>query len=240
MGKLKPLIVKSMKYTEIYPLFLLGFLGTGHCLGMCGPLVFAFPGRTGRISAHWAYHMGRLTTYTAVGAILAAAASAARGLAGMTNQEALHMVSAVQTGISLLAAGFMFFFALQRLGIIAEPSWMAAISPARLPGRQHIFRSGKKSYPLINMYVTGITLGFIPCGLSYAAFTRALAADGIFSGGAMLLAFGMGTLPGLMFLGSGIAVIVRRYGRVSEILSGLLMIAMAAMLAADAFGAIMP
>ncbi|WP_083456754.1 sulfite exporter TauE/SafE family protein [Desulfosarcina cetonica] len=33
-------------------LFMLGLLGTGHCIGMCGPLVVALPGQTGRLSAH--------------------------------------------------------------------------------------------------------------------------------------------------------------------------------------------
>ena len=57
---------------ELTPLFLLGFLGSGHCIGMCGPLVVAFPGQSGRFSAHLCYHGGRLLTYVVIGAVMGA------------------------------------------------------------------------------------------------------------------------------------------------------------------------
>jgi sulfite exporter TauE/SafE len=38
-------------------MFMLGLLGTGHCVGMCGPLIFAFPGRAGRFMSHAWYHL---------------------------------------------------------------------------------------------------------------------------------------------------------------------------------------
>ena len=40
-------------------------------------------------------------------------------------------------------------------------------------------------------------------------------------------AFGLGTAPGLLLLGTGLATVVRRYRRASDLLSGLLMIYMA-------------
>ena len=52
-----------MEATSFVALFFLGLSGTGHCIGMCGPLVFAFPGKTGHVSAHLCYHAGRLCTF---------------------------------------------------------------------------------------------------------------------------------------------------------------------------------
>jgi len=59
-----------MEKVDLLGMFMLGLLGTGHCVGMCGPLVFAFPGRSGRFMSHVWYHLGRVTTYVAVGAVL--------------------------------------------------------------------------------------------------------------------------------------------------------------------------
>ena len=54
------------------------------------------------------------------------------------------------------------------------------------------------------------------------------------TGAALVFSFGIGTLPGLLVLGTGGAGIIRRYRVQSEILAGLLMIAMAARLAVGA------
>ncbi|MDZ7581006.1 MAG: sulfite exporter TauE/SafE family protein [Deltaproteobacteria bacterium] len=76
------------------------------------------------------------------------------------------------------------------------------------------------------MLFTGLLMGFLPCGLSFAAFSRALAAGGILNGFLLLAAFGIGTLPGLLLIGTGATALARRYQPQSDIIAGLLMIAM--------------
>ena len=88
------------------------------------------------------------------------------------------------------------------------------------------------------LFFLGLMMGLLPCGLSFAAFARALACGSPLVGGALVFSLGLGTVPGLFVLGTGFAGLVRRYRAQSEILSGLLMIAMAALLSADAIGAI--
>ena len=73
-------------------------------------------------------------------------------------------------------------------------------------------------------------MGTLPCGLSYAAFARALAGAGILPGAGMALIFGIGTLPGLLAVGIGAAVFFHRYRRVADILAGLIMLGMAAVM----------
>jgi sulfite exporter TauE/SafE len=85
----------------------------------------------------------------------------------------------------------------------------------------------------------GLLLGFLPCGLSYGAFAQALGTGSAAAGAFLVLAFAAGTVPGLLLLGTGVSAVVRRYRRPSDIIAGVLMLYMAAMLvrkALNAFG----
>jgi sulfite exporter TauE/SafE len=226
-----------MPHADLYALFLLGILGTGHCVGMCGPLVFAFPARSGRMSAHLFYHLGRIGTYTAVGGTMGAVGLGLSQLAGRSGLDPLAWIARLQVGFSLLAAGFLLVFGLARLEIIREPAWMSLAAPDKIPGFGRILRSAGGGRSAGGMLVLGMALGFLPCGLSFAAFARALPAGGLLPGALMTLAFGLGTLPGLLLLGTGASGLARRYRRHSDILSGMVMIAMAASLGADVFQA---
>lgn len=226
-----------METADMVPMFLLGILGTGHCLGMCGPLVVAFPMRVGGLTAHLLYHTGRLTTYTAVGLAMGGLGAGLSRLALLGGADPLVWIVRVQVGFSLAAALFLFHFGLTRLGLVREPEWMALATPTRIPGYRRIVGAlgGRRSRTA--MVLLGLMLGFLPCGLSFAAFSRALASGSPASGAVMLISFGIGTLPGLLALGTVGAGIVRRYRRQSDVLAGMLMIGMAAALTADAIEA---
>jgi sulfite exporter TauE/SafE len=227
-----------MSEVDHLTMFLLGLFGTGHCLGMCGPLIFALPGQTGRFCAHLCYHAGRIFTYTAVGGILGGVGASLASLAGGFPNGHLSRVANIQVGFSILAAVFLFGFGLARLGLLPEPTWLAVASPHKFPGWRRLL---KKNTPHAGggvYFALGLMLGLLPCGLSFAAFARALAAGGFLQGAALVAAFALGTLPGLLLLGTGISRFVARYRRLTDLLSGLLMILMAVTLAADALAAI--
>ncbi len=214
---------------------LLGLLGAGHCLGMCGPLVFAFPGRTGRLLPHLWYHLGRAGTYTLVGGVMGGIGSALSGLGG---NSALERLTAVQVGLSCTAAVFMLVFGLIRLGLLSEPHWLSALSPERIPGFGRVLGRALRANGAPAFFALGLMLGLLPCGLSYAAFTRCLAAGGIVDGALLSAAFAAGTMPGLLLLGTGLSALVRRFRRPSELLSGALMLLMALDLGYDALAAL--
>jgi sulfite exporter TauE/SafE len=211
-------------------LFMLGLLGTGHCIGMCGPLVVALPGQTGRFSAHLAYHAGRLITYGLIGALMGAAGGGLIGLAATVGGDPLVWIARVQMGISLLAGLFLLFFGLSRLGFVAEPRWLAIALPNRMPGWQRLMSRAADQRSDLDLFLMGLFLGGLPCGLSYAAFAKALSGAQLLSGGAAALIFGMGTLPGLLAVGAGAAVFLNRFRQQADILAGLIMIGMAATL----------
>jgi hypothetical protein len=228
-----------MSHLDFTSMFFLGLTGTGHCLGMCGPLVLAFPAMTGRFSSHLFYHLGRVATYVAVGIVMGALGAGLSLLAEKGGGEPLVWVVRVQVGLSVIAAGFLSGFGLSRLGILREPGWMSLSSPSGMPGFRRIMDSVTRRKDHTSMLLLGMMLGFLPCGLSFAAFARALAAGGAFEGGMMAVAFAAGTLPGLFLLGTGVSRVAGRYRRTSDILSGLIMIGMAASLLADGFMALL-
>jgi hypothetical protein len=227
-----------MSVSNLSVMFFLGLFGTGHCLGMCGPLVVAFPGRTGSIGAHLGYHMGRIMTYAVCGAMLGGLGNGIALVASKTGADYLLWTAQIQILFSLLAAGFLLIFGLSRIGLVREPRWMAIASPSRIPGFNRILVSATRDGSFTGMMSLGMIMGFLPCGLSFGAFSRALPSGGLCQGGAMLLAFGLGTLPGLLLIGLGAAGLARKYRRHSDIVSGVLMIGMSASLAVSGLQAI--
>ena len=213
-------------------MFLLGLLGTGHCVGMCGPLVVAFPARSGNFTSHLCYHCGRIITYALIGALVGSLGAGLERLAG-GGTDHLLWVARLQVGFSLVAAVFLLLFGLSRLDILGEPAWIAKASPAEIPGYNRLIRTvlGKDNHG--TMFLLGLMMGLLPCGLSFAAFARALPFAAPLTGGGLLLAFGVGTVPGLLLVGTGAAQFFRRFRRISDILSGLLMIGMGVSLLAD-------
>jgi len=215
-------------------MFMLGLLGTGHCIGMCGPLVVAIPTRYGRVLPHLLYNLGRITTYTAVGAVMGLIGGGFGAFSDGDTQSYLSTVAMVQVGFSVVAALFLLWLGLARIGFIAEPRWMAIPSPSKIPGFAVVRRDITVHKKIASAWLFGLLLGFLPCGLSYAAFARALAAPGALDGALMVFAFGLGTLPGLLAVGTGASGFFRRHRRLSDILSGMLMLGMAAALLSDA------
>ena len=221
-----------MEEFDLGSMFLLGLLGTGHCVGMCGPLVLAIPASSGRVVPHLLYHLGRVCTYVAVGAVVAALGAGLLGAAG--GEADLARVVRIQVALSLIAAVLLLALALARLGVIREPAWMSLASPRHLPGfgrvAASLFERGGP-WPTLGF---GLMMGLLPCGLSYAAFARVVPAGSAVDGALLVLAFGAGTVPGLLVLGTAGSALARRWRSLSDLLAGLLLVAMALDMGLDA------
>jgi sulfite exporter TauE/SafE len=218
----------------IAALFAAGLVGgVSHCAGMCGPFVLSQVGarleavpaaRMGEFhrvtgAALIGYHLGRATTYVALGV---AAAFAVGGLAALAG---LRWLSA-----ALLAAAALFFagYAMQRLA----PALARRLAPARgsADGWWSVAVAGA-ARPLFARpvgwrgYVLGVALGFIPCGLLYGAIAAAAAAGDPVSGAVGMAAFALGTVPSLVAVGliGGLAA-MRWRGFVTQVATGLLVV----------------
>ncbi len=187
-------------------LFLTGLIGgVSHCTGMCGPFVLSqVAARLEAVPAagmsEWhrlsgaalvPYHLGRATTYAALGAVAAAAAGLLAGSGGGFR----HLAA----GLLALAALFLLGMAVPRLrslwtGDTAGEGWWS-----RTVGRwaRPLFTDPTG----IRGWLLGVALGFIPCGLLYAALAAAAAAGDPLAGAFGMLAFAAGTAPVLVAVG---------------------------------------
>lgn len=208
---------------DLLSMLVLGLLGTGHCVGMCGPLVVAFPVRIGVFSAQLWYHLGRVVTYTLVGVAMGT-------LGGALGR--LDVLAHLQVAMGAVAAVFLLTLGLARIGLIREPALLRAQGKVTLTGSGLVRRLLGGRRP-VSMLPLGLVLGLLPCGLSYAAFARALPAGGPLEGGMLLAAFGLGTLPGLLVVGTAASRLMTKYRALSDVLAGVLMVAMAVDLGAD-------
>jgi sulfite exporter TauE/SafE len=221
-----------------FSMFMLGILGTGHCLGMCGPLVIAFPARSGRFASHLYYHLGRILTYVLIGSVMGGIGAGLVEIAAATGGNYPVWIARIQMGVSFTAAVFLLIFGLARLGIMSEPGWMAMASPDKIPGYRKLLKLAFSKKRPAEMLLLGMMMGFLPCGLSFAAFTRALPSGSPITGAALVFVFALGTVPGLLLLGAGASGFARRYQSQSDIFAGLLMVYMAAELAVKALSTI--
>lgn len=198
----------------------LGLLGSLHCVQMCGPIVLACsvmmetrsPAR--RWLAQGAYNLGRIATYGALGAVAGAVGS---GLNLVGRLGGMRNPAAMVAGALLVLAGAL---ALAGRRLDFGRRWTV---PASI-GRR--VRSGS----LGSRVVMGLVLGFLPCGLVYAALLKALEAAGPAAGAATMAAFGTGTAAPLLAIGGFSATIGRRFGRHAGLVSALAVIATGALL----------
>lgn len=188
----------------------LGFLGSfGHCVGMCGPLTVAFSLSQQQsttkfwrqLSFHGLLNLGRIISYTLVGAVIGALGSAL--LAG---GQLAGIGSSLRQGVTILTGLMLIWFGLvqiqpnflPRLPILhplTQGSWHHRLSGAmdKLSRQTHWWT------PLL----LGSVWGLIPCGFLYAAQIKAAQTGNLWLGAATMLAFGLGTMP--MMLGVGVS-----------------------------------
>lgn len=181
--------------------FLVGLLGSVHCLGMCGGIVGALtlglPEATRRST--WsllpylvAYNAGRIATYAVLGGLLGWAAGA------MPFGDARFLGKWI-SGLFMIA-----------LGLYLAGWWPGLVALERLGGTvwRHIEPFGRRLLPVrhpAQAAGVGLVWGWLPCGMVYAALAFALTAGSAGGSAARMAAFGLGTLPMMLAVGGAAA-----------------------------------
>ena len=144
------------------------------------------------------YHVGRIASYCIIGAIVGFTGSIAAKNIGMPI-AGLRLISAVFLILLGLYIGQWLLW-LNRIEALGKGLW-GYLSPLA----KHVIPvdSTKKSFGL------GALWGWLPCGLVYSTLTWALASGSSYTGAAIMLAFGLGTLPALLTISLGISSIKR-------------------------------
>lgn len=191
--------------------FLFGLLGSlSHCIAMCGGIVAAVQQRDAGRFGVVLYHTGRLTTYTLLGAAV--------GLAGTLVNFAGDLTPWLRGGAAVVAGLVMVVTGLSMLGA-------GAYLPERVLPVRWVSNAGAKLMSRRGLGATwllGVVFGFLPCGLIYTAASYALAAADPLQGAALMLAFGLGTVPALA-TASLLIRRLRRYGNAFRYAAGALL-----------------
>jgi sulfite exporter TauE/SafE len=178
--------------------FLGGLAGGLHCAGMCGGIVrvlCAGPqagGPAPRLSHLLAYNGGRIASYCVAGALAGAV-----GEAGLLTRAAPMLQP------------LMYFLA--SLMLVALGAYLTGLAPvvARIEGAGAWL--WRRLQPLTGRLLPvtsvaratglGALWGWLPCGMVYAVLLTALALGSAWQGAALMLAFGLGTLPNMLGIG---------------------------------------
>lgn len=174
---------------------LAGLLGGVHCVGMCGGIVAAFSfradGTQPPFRLHLAYNLGRISSYTIFGALAGALGASLKLATFLPAQTVLYVLAqVVMILLGLYLAG------LNRWVLVFERAGGALWRVV-----QPLFRRLLPVRSLPQALLAGMAWGWLPCGLVYSVLMSALAAGSATSGAALMLAFGLGTLPNLLGMG---------------------------------------
>ncbi|AJQ94598.1 sulfite exporter TauE/SafE family protein [Gynuella sunshinyii] len=195
---------------QLLPAFLLGLLGAGHCVAMCGGIATALGlNAPGHLGYSLLYQVGRISSYMVIGLIFALFAS-------LIPQSFIFY-------LRLLAALLLLGMALYLSGV-----WNALAGVERL-GKvlwsliQPLATKIKRPNSMIMAFVAGVIWGWLPCGMIYSALGLASLSANPLYGALTMLAFGLGTFPamaGLTIFSQSVIKLISH--RITRIFSALL------------------
>lgn len=186
-----------MEAVDILSIITIAFLGSfGHCIGMCGGIVIAYSStkvddgwtRAKQSFSHITYSIGRVTTYTLLGAIFGFIG----GVASFNNIA--NGTLTIIAGVVMILAGLSLMGKLKFLTLlehsISKNSWY-----------QKSFKSLINDNSIFSFFVLGMLNGLLPCGLVYFFAVTAASTGSALYGAMVMLIFGLSTIPALFSLG---------------------------------------
>ena len=176
--------------------FATGLLGSVHCIGMCGGIVGTLSMGITK-SKHplpflLLYNIGRLSSYVLAGLLVASLGAASSDVFNQDTQQ----IGAWLSGIFMIVLGLYI------------AGWWQLLSVLEKAGTyvwRYIQPFGNKLLPVTSYpqsFMLGALWGWLPCGMVYAMLVFALSSQDTLQGGLIMLAFGLGTLPTLLLLGT--------------------------------------
>ncbi len=189
-------VSQNMSYGLIFVLGLIA--ATSTCLAVTGGLLIAISARYSEahpnltraqtFKPHIYFNIGRVLSYTLFGALL--------GFIG-----SLFVFSSQISGIiTIVVSVFMIFLGLQMLHLIPGLNRLQIKVPKFIAHR--IYEKGSQEYKPTAPVLLGVLTFFLPCGFTQALQLYVLTTGSPIVGGLTMLAFSLGTLPGLLSLGA--------------------------------------
>lgn len=186
---------------DVIAAFAVGFMGSLHCIGMCGGISFALstaiaPDQSRHPVRQFFYQLlfssGRIVSYACAGALV--------GWLGANLHDQFNPQG--PSYLRLLAGTMMIL-----LGLYISGWWRILNQLERMGAKlwKRIAPLTRRFIPVTNpakALCLGWFWGWLPCGLVYSALTWALGAGNATNGALMMIYFGLGTLPAMIAVGS--------------------------------------
>jgi sulfite exporter TauE/SafE len=166
--------------------FAQGFLGSFHCLGMCGPFLGLIQSRSNSgVLTAILYSVSKSLSYAWIGFLL--------GGIGWTANRFLYSDFAFYLGLGIvfLIGLTTIFPRVSKISLSHAPQWLIGLSA------RFFNRTQKPVYLALGM---GAISGLLPCGLLYPAYGLSFLGGGPWEASLIMVAFGMGTAPALFTL----------------------------------------
>ena len=182
--------------------FIMGCIGSVHCIGMCGPLALSLPvvtnDHTSRFISTLLYNAGRAVTYSILGAVF--------GIIGMS-----FAFFGYQQWLSILLGALILIFILlpRQFHFSKRTDPLFRFFERLRTSLGNLFN--KKNYH--SVFFIGLLNGLLPCGLVYMAIAGAISTGSMAKSSLFMAAFGLGTFPvmwSIAFFGTFINMNIRR------------------------------
>lgn len=184
---------------DLLSAFLIGLLGSGHCIGMCGGIsgvlssAIKEKSNKHKFMLIFSYNFGRIFIYGFIGFLVAYSGSIANHRLGISLLY-LQFISAIFIILLGLYIG-QWFSGLKYIESLGKGIWKL-LSPLT----KHLIPVNNSLKALL----LGALWGWLPCGLVYSTLTWALAVADPLRGASIMLFFGLGTLPALISIAWGV------------------------------------
>lgn len=195
--------------------FILGFLGSLHCVGMCGPIAFVLPlhrnNPSKKFTQLFIYHFGRLLSYATLGLLF--------GIIGKG-----FFISGLQQNLSIAIGILMIIMMLIPYKYFQKYNFSKPVFKLISKVKSALgARLKNKSYS--SLFSIGILNGFLPCGLIYMALFGAIAMGSPEKSSMYMLLFGLGTVPLMSvaaYIGNFLSTIIKK--RIQQLIPVLVVI----------------
>jgi sulfite exporter TauE/SafE len=166
---------------------LMGLAGGPHCIAMCGAACAGIGKAAGerKTSALWTFQLGRLASYSALGAV---AAASMQGLGWLTTQTAVMRPVWTFFHVAVMLLGLTLVL------LARQPVWLDNTARSLWRKVQAFNASWGRGAPL----AIGALWAFMPCGLLYSALLVAALSGGALDGALTMALFALGSSVSLL------------------------------------------
>lgn len=181
----------------------LGFLGSFHCVGMCGPIALALPlnreSLFSKVTGALLYNTGRVLMYAFLG-----------GLFGLIGQSIV--IAGYQQSLSI-TLGIIILLMILLPDKLANRFRFLSFTYSFIGKVKQKLKTLFKQNSYSSLFIIGTLNALLPCGLVYLGIAGAIAAGSILKGGIFMAVFGLGTAPAMFsvaLISGGINMNVRK------------------------------